>query len=152
MRCQGMKYGPVMRKTPTGTVVSSYLKHKNCGRQASVFFRITYSELWRWTDNGIYEDVLGFCDECARGKDKPGGYNKSSRERTVLRVRGVVSGVAPDDGSTLDGDKHNRRMHDGKRELLKIMSYKGNQDLADDWEEIMAMAIREFTVRTVMDK
>ena len=32
------------------------------------------------------------------------------------------------------------RLHDGKRELLKIMSYKGNQDLADDWQEAFKLA------------
>ena len=155
MRCKGMKREPVRRKDKTGTTFLTGPVNKNCGRQATVFFRVRYSELYSYADNGVHEDVIGFCDKCAEGKDKPDAYNYSASKRQprqVLRVRGIVSEVFPDDGSTVSDEARTLRLHDGKRELLKIMSYKGNQDLADDWQEAFKLAWEEFQVRTVMLK
>jgi hypothetical protein len=150
MRCKGMKTGPVKNKFG---IVPSSSRTKNCGRPATVFFRVRYSELFRHCDNGVYEDVLGFCEECAKDKDKPSGYQGSSNSRwtgrKILHLRGEIASVEPDDGSTVADEHKIKRMHDGKRELLKIMSWKGNSDLADSWEDIMDLAIKEFTISRV---
>lgn len=150
MRCKGMKKGPVRKK---GVIVPNSDRVKNCGRTATVFFRISYSKLFAYADNGMYEDVIGFCEECSSGKDVPSGYVRGTWDhRKILHLRGDVCQVEPCDGTMVRDDVHNRRMHDGKRELLKIMSYKGNADLMDDWVEIMDLAIKEFQVREVMSK
>ena len=152
MRCKGMKKGLVRHK---GAISPGSERLKNCGRPAAIFFRVHYSELFTYADNGVYEDVIGFCEECAADKDKPSGYDRQIgtrywSDRKVLHLRGHISRVESHDGSGVDGELHNKRMHDGKRELLKIMSYKGNADLADDWEEIFEMALKEFQVKAVM--
>jgi len=151
MRCKGMKMGPVKRK---GVVQPGSNRSKNCGKVATVFYKVHYSELFRYADNGVNEDVLGFCEDCARGKDKPSGYLGSGKnpwyERKVLHLRGEIAHVEPHDGSGIDESIRTRRLHDGKRELLRVMSTRSNADLADDWEEVFDLALKEFTVREVM--
>ena len=147
MRCKGMKKGPVRKAD--GTLVASD-RIKNCGKQATVFFRIRYSELRTYHDNGVYEDTLGFCEECAKGKDKPSGYTGHWNDRKVLHLRGDVACVEPGDASTVEDEIRNKRLHDGKREFLKIMSTKGNRDLMDDWETVFDLALKGFQVKAVM--
>lgn len=69
---------------------------KNCGRQATVFLRVRYKELYGRHDNGKYEDVFGFCDECARNKNSPMSWNgdRWGSGRKVLGVRGVVASAS----------------------------------------------------------
>ena len=86
MRCRGMK-----PKTAKG----GYEVMRNCGKQAGVFFRIKYLKLY--VDNGVMEDVFGFCEECAKGKDVPSGYqNHGWNQRQILHLRGVVASVEQD--------------------------------------------------------
>jgi hypothetical protein len=124
---------------------------QNCGRQAKVFFRVTYSQLWR--DNGVYEDIMGFCEECARDKHAPSGYEKARWfDRCVLRQRGDVCRVVPDDGSTANDEKLRVHMNDVKRSFLRVMCTQGNAALADRWPEIFKLAWDEFQIRAVMTK
>lgn len=140
MRCKGMK------KNDKGMT-------KNCGKQAVVFFRIRYTELNRWCDNGKYEDVMGFCTECGRDKGhsiRAWGDTSWRGDRRVLNLRGIVRQIFPATEAECVDEAGDKRLHDGKREFLRIMSTKGNADLADHWEEVFKMAWEEFQVKKVM--
>jgi hypothetical protein len=127
---------------------------RNCGRPAKHFFRVHYSDLVPYKDNGKYQDVFGFCDDCAKGKAHKiaswGGTHWRS-DRRVLHLRGQISHVAPATESECVEEADDKRLHDAKRELLRIMCTKGNADLEDRWEEIFRMALDEFYCRKVMD-
>lgn len=140
MRCKGMKHK------------REKYDAKNCGRQATVFLRVRYKELYGRHDNGKYEDVFGFCDECARNKNSPMSWNgdRWGSGRKVLGVRGVVERIEPATADECVDEGMDKRLHDGKREFLRIMSTKGNADLADRWEEVFKLALDEFHVKKVM--
>jgi hypothetical protein len=141
MRCNGMKKIPNKDRT------------KNCGRQAKIFFRVKYSHLWR--DNGVYEDVMGFCEECARDKHTPSGYGYDGTRwggKLVLRRRGDVSSVEPDNGSSVEDEKLQLHMNDAKRNFLRVMCTQKNAALADHWPEVFKMAWDEFRLMSVMSK
>lgn len=121
---------------------------KNCGRKATVFFRIKYSSLRR--DNGVFEDVMGFCPDCVGEKDRPSGYAGGWASRTVMHLRGEVSQVQPHDGASIDDELRQKRLNDGKYEFLRIMSTKGRRDMAELWPEVFKLAWEEFQIKGVM--
>jgi hypothetical protein len=140
MRCKGMK-------------LNKERKLKNCGRPAKVFFRVQYSELDRYRDNGKHEDVFGFCEECAKSKDRSiraWGDVSWRGDRKVLNLRGAIGQISPATESECAEEAGDKRLHDGKRELLRVMCTKGNSDLADRWEEVFKLALDEFHIRKVM--
>lgn len=142
MRCKGMKLN--------GKKIL-----KNCGRPATVFFRVQYAELNHYSDNGKHEDVFGFCQECAEGKaDKIQAWGDTSWDgnRKVLRLRGTIGHISPATESECVEETSDKRLHDGKRELLRIMCTKGNSDLADHWQKVFELALDEFQIRSVMLK
>lgn len=135
--------------------------NRNCGKQAALFFRVRYSSLLHHRENGIYEDVFGFCPECAKGKDKPEGYNNnvhrcrfSWKDMKVLHLRGEVCSVekCEDDGAAANAVETQRTVHinDVKAKILSIMKTRRNKQLAEDWPEIFRLAWEQFQVESVM--
>lgn len=143
MRCKGMK----------AKVKNGHEMTRNCGKPAKVFFRVKYRELFGYRDNSVMEDVFGFCEECAKGKEVSSGYgSKGWRCRQVLHLRGDVASVELDDESAAKASAANVRVHDAKRAVLRMMELKGAEDIANDWPEIFRLAWEEFQIRAVMER
>ena len=122
----------------------------NCQKAAKVFFRVHYSELHVHCQNGLYEDVFGFCAECAKGKDKAEAYKGSSRTCPIgFHKRGIVSAVEPSTESECLSQREKRSMHDAKKEFLRIMSTKGHAKFANEWPKIFELAWQEFCIKRV---
>ena len=68
----------------------------------------------------------------------------------MLNLRGIVRQIFPATEAECVDEAGDKRLHDGKREFLRIMSTKGNADLADHWEEVFKLALDEFHIKKVM--
>lgn len=97
---------------------------------------------------------MGFCTECGRDKGhsiRAWGDTSWRGDRRVLNLRGIVRQIFPaTEADECVDEGMDKRLHDGKREFLRIMSTKGNADLADRWEEVFKLALDEFHVKKVM--
>lgn len=159
MRCKGMKLK--IKKSKVSCYGCTVYKDRevsvNCGKQATHFFRVRYGSLRAYRENGISEEVLGFCEECARDKHAPAGYNSPDRDwrsRKVLHLRGIVAHVEreQDGGEAAVESARIIRLNDVKQQFLRIMTTKGNRDIANDWPEVFRLAWEEFQIRAVMEK
>lgn len=72
------------------------------------------------------------------------------RAQGAGRPRGGRERIEPATADECVDEGMDKRLHDGKREFLRIMSTKGNADLADRWEEVFKLALDEFHVKKVM--
>lgn len=78
--------------------------------------------------------------------------SKWDRRKTVFRLRGLVEHVEPATADECVDEGLDKRLHDGKKQLLGIMCTKRNSDLADHWDKIFELALNEFQINMVMTK